>query len=137
MSPELFWMAAVATATALMWVPYILGMIANRGLVPALTARVGDDPGEFAWAQRAQHAHRNAIENLVVFAPLAIAVHLAGAGSEVTALAAMSYFWLRIAHYVLYVLGIPVIRTLVFAAGVACQLTLAAALLIAPAAAGG
>lgn len=131
MSQELYWMAAVATATALMWVPYILGVIVNRGLVQALTARVGDDPGDFGWAKRAQRAHMNAIENLVVFAPLAIGVHVADVGTETTALAAMAYFWIRIAHYVIYALGIPVARTLIFAAGVFCQLILAAALLTA------
>ncbi|MEM7744420.1 MAG: MAPEG family protein [Pseudomonadota bacterium] len=129
MSPELYWMAATAVATALMWVPYILGFITTQGLVPALTARVGDDVGELGWCQRAQRAHLNAIENLVIFAPLAIGVHVAGAGTETTALAAMVYFWVRIAHYVIYTLGIPVIRTLIFAVGVICQLALGFALL--------
>ncbi len=129
MTPELYWMAATAVATALMWVPYILGFIANRGLVSALTARVGDDVGDFGWCQRAQRAHMNAIENLVVFAPLAIGLHVTGAGTETTALAAMAYFWLRIVHYALYTFGVPVARTLIFAGGVICQLTLGFALL--------
>ncbi|MEL6479496.1 MAG: MAPEG family protein [Pseudomonadota bacterium] len=129
MSPELFWMAAVAVMTALLWVPYILSVLIEMGPVNALTGRVGDDPGQTAWAARAQHAHRNAIENLVVFAPLAIGVHVAGAGTETTALAAMIYFWARLAHYVVYCAGIPVVRTLIFAVGVLCQVTLGVALL--------
>lgn len=129
MSPELKWMAATALATGLMWVPYILGMIASRGLVSALTQRDGNDPGGFAWCKRAQRGHMNALENLAVFAPLAIGVHVAGVGTETTAMAAMIFFWVRLAHYLVYLTGIPVIRTLLFAVGVVCQLALATALL--------
>jgi len=35
----------------------------------------------------------NAVENLVVFAPLAIAVQVTGSGNAVTALACEIYFW--------------------------------------------
>ncbi|MEL6265782.1 MAG: MAPEG family protein [Pseudomonadota bacterium] len=131
MSPELFWMAATALLTSLMWAPYIVSLILERGLVSALTERVGDDPGPAAWAERAQRAHRNAVENLVVFAPLAIGVHVAGAGTGVTAAAAAIFFVTRLAHYVVYCTGIPVARTLIFAVGVFCQITLGVALLTA------
>lgn len=129
MSPELYWLAAVAVATALMWLPYVLNILMEMGVVAALVGRAGDDPGSAAWAKRSQRAHLNAIENLAIFAPLALAVHVAGVGSETTALAAMAYFWVRVAHYAVYVAGIPIIRTLLFAAGVICQLALGAALL--------
>ncbi|MEM1276076.1 MAG: MAPEG family protein [Pseudomonadota bacterium] len=132
MSPELFWLAATAVMTALMWVPYILNILAQMGVVTALVSRAGDDPGEAAWAKRAQRAHMNALENLAIFAPLAICVHVAGIGNEMTALAAMAYFWIRLAMWVVHLAGIPVIRTLLFAGGVGCQLALGYALLTAP-----
>ena len=34
-----------------------------------------------------------------------------------TAFWAMAYFWLRLAHAVVYLLGIPYIRTVIFALG--------------------
>ncbi|WGH78108.1 MAPEG family protein [Jannaschia ovalis] len=129
MAPELFWMAATAVMTGLLWVPYILSFIGERGLVGALTRRKGDEVGAADWAQRAQWAHRNAVENLVVFAPLALGVALTGAGTALTALAAAAYFWLRLAHFVVYTAGIPVVRTLLFAGGVVCQLILGIALI--------
>ncbi|MEM8790376.1 MAG: MAPEG family protein [Pseudomonadota bacterium] len=135
MSPELYWLTATAVMTALMWTPYVVNILGQMGVVTALVSRVGDDPGEAAWAKRAQRAHLNALENLAIFAPLALAVHLAGVGSEMTALAAMSYFWLRLAMWIVHVAGIPVIRTLLFAAGVICQLVLGYALLSVPMAA--
>ncbi|MEM7668120.1 MAG: MAPEG family protein [Pseudomonadota bacterium] len=135
MTPELYWLAATAVLTSLLWVPYILNILAEMGVFPALLGRSGDDPGKAVWAQRAQRAHMNAVENLVVFAPLALGVHVAGAGSEMTALAAMAYFWLRLAVYIVHVAGIPIIRTLLFAGGVVCQLILGYALLSMPMAA--
>jgi uncharacterized MAPEG superfamily protein len=39
------------------------------------------------------------------------------------------YFFARLAHYVVFTLGIPVVRVLAFAVGVAAQITLALALL--------
>ncbi|MEM1382466.1 MAG: MAPEG family protein [Pseudomonadota bacterium] len=129
MSPELYWLAATALMTAVLWVPYILVVLAEMGPVTALTQRIGDAPPKAAWAARSQHAHRNAVENLVVFAPLALGVHLAGVGTETTAFACMAFFSLRAAHYVVYMAGIPVVRTVIFFGGVICQIVLAVTLL--------
>jgi len=46
-----------------------------------------------------------------------IAVHLAGKANSMTAFWAMSFFWLRLAHAVVYLLGIPYLRTLIFTLG--------------------
>ena len=46
---------------------------------------------------------------------IVIVAHLANATNEATASAAIAYFWLRIAHYLVYMLGIPFGRTLAFA----------------------
>ena len=46
-----------------------------------------------------------------------IAVHLAGKANAMTAFWAMSFFWLRLAHAVVYLLGIPYVRTLIFTLG--------------------
>jgi uncharacterized MAPEG superfamily protein len=121
MTPELTWLTATALITALMWVPYILVLIAQMGLVGALT--------ETRWARRAKRAHTNAVENLVVFAPLAIAVHVTGTSTAMTATVCAVFFYTRLAHYVVYAAGIPVIRTLLFAVGWACQMILALTLL--------
>ncbi len=51
------------------------------------------------------------------FAALVLVAHIAGAANEATAAAAVVYFWARLAHYGLYVAGVPFGRTLTFAAG--------------------
>ncbi|MCH9670820.1 MAG: MAPEG family protein [Gammaproteobacteria bacterium] len=128
-TPELYWLTLTAVMTALLWLPYILNQIVRMGLMPALTNSNPAATERSDWARRATAAHNNAVENLVVFTALALAVHLTGTGNETTGTACMIYFIVRAAHYIVYVLGVPVLRTLLFAAGVGCQLTLAGAVL--------
>jgi uncharacterized MAPEG superfamily protein len=50
-----------------------------------------------------------------------------GHSTTSTVLACAVYFWARLAHVIVYTLGIPVLRTLAFAVGFVCQVTLALA----------
>ena len=129
MTIELTYLTWVVTLTALMWVPYILNMIVVRGLVDAVG--YPDDPKPMApWATRMKAAHYNAVENLVVFGALVLIAHAGGVSNDATTLACAIYFWSRVVHLVVYTLGIPWIRTLAFAVGLGCQLTLAWQLLV-------
>jgi uncharacterized MAPEG superfamily protein len=65
----------------------------------------------------------------VVFAPLVLALQIASISSTATISACVVYFFTRLAHYIVFTLGIPFVRVLTFAAGVAAQVTLALALL--------
>lgn len=126
--PELFWLTATVVMTALFWLPYIFRFIADTGIWTAVWDPDGEHPLKAAWAQRAHRAHQNAVENLVVFAPLAIMVHVLGLSNETTAAAAAIYFGARAAHYFIYLFGIPVARTLVFFVAWGCQVVLVLAL---------
>lgn len=117
MSAELYWLTLTALATALMWVPYILNRIAVRGLLGALGVGASNETPHADWAERAIKGHANAVENLVVFAPVALTAHLLGVSTSVTATAAAIFFFARIAHYIVYITGLPVLRTPIFAAG--------------------
>ena len=124
MTLELRYLVYVTVLTALLWVPYILNRIAVRGV--ADTMGYPDNPKPVAkWASRLQAAHGNAVENLVVFATLVLVAHVTGVSNEATVLASCGYFWARLAHAVVYALGMPWLRTLTFTAGFACQATLA------------
>jgi uncharacterized MAPEG superfamily protein len=116
MTTDLRMLALTAGITVLMWMPYILAHIANVGLMPALTYRA-DGTALPDWAARAKKAHANAIENLAPFAAVVIVAHLAGVANAATAAAAVVFFWLRLAHYFLYILNVPFGRTLTFAGG--------------------
>ena len=129
MTPELTWLTATALITALMWVPYIVVLIGQMGLAAALTDPHHETEVEARWARRAKRAHTNAVENLVVFAPLAVAVHLTGTSTALTATVCAVFFYSRLAHYLVYAAGLPVVRTLLFAVGWVCQMILALTLL--------
>ena len=116
MTTDLTMLAWTAAITAVMWIPYIVAHILNVGLMPALTY-AADAEALPAWAARAKKAHYNAVENLAPFAGLVIVAHLAGASNAATAAAAITYFWARLAHYLLYASGVPFARTITFAIG--------------------
>jgi uncharacterized MAPEG superfamily protein len=117
MSKELWWLALTLAMTALFAFPYVLNRIAVRGLMGAMANPSPDDKPVPAWARRAQCAHANAVENLVVFAPAVLAVQAAGRGDSLTAAACGLYCFSRLLHYVVYTAGIPVARTLAFFGG--------------------
>jgi uncharacterized MAPEG superfamily protein len=122
-APELFWLTAVTVLTAILWVPYVLNRLLEYGLVAPLLSPPSAIPPRAAWAVRMTAAHTNAVENLVVFAVLVLVAVIAHRTSAATATAAMVYFIARLVHFVVYTAGIPVLRTLAFAAGwVACAM---------------
>lgn len=128
-TPEINALILVASATALMWLPYTAARVLTRGLMPAMANPDPSHPPDPAWAERARRAHSNAVENLAVFAPLVLAAALTGVSTPATVAAAWLYLAARLVHYAVYAAGIPVVRTLAFAAGAGATLTLAAALL--------
>jgi uncharacterized MAPEG superfamily protein len=67
------------------------------------------------------------VENLVPFAAVVIAAQLAGKNGASTALGAQLFFWCRLAHAAVYILGIPYLRTLLWAASVVGMALIAAA----------
>jgi uncharacterized MAPEG superfamily protein len=74
------------------------------------------------WAERAQRAHANLVENLAPFAILVLVAHGAGKANGWTATGAQLFFWARIAHLAVYTAGIVGVRTAVFFVGVAGEL---------------
>lgn len=126
---ELTWLTYTLLLTALLWVPYIVQLIVQLGPVRAIWDPTGAHPHDADWAIRAKRAHYNAVENLVVFAPLVLLVSGLGLNDGVTTTACMVYFFARAAHYIIYVMALPVIRTIAFLIGAGCQITLAARVL--------
>lgn len=129
LTPELYWLTLVTLATAAMWIPYMLARIVTRGMLRTMGNPDPSLPADPAWAQRAQRAHTNAIENLVVFAPLVLVATLIGVSTPATIFAAKLYFFARLVHYCVYAAGIPVVRTLAFLAGFVAIVMFASAIL--------
>jgi uncharacterized MAPEG superfamily protein len=71
------------------------------------------------WVGRAQRAHRNMLESLVLFTALVLVAHVAGKANAMTALGAAIFFYGRLAYAVIYWIGIAWVRTLVWCVAVA------------------
>jgi uncharacterized MAPEG superfamily protein len=71
------------------------------------------------WAGRAQRAHRNMLESLVLFAALVLVAHASDRANEATALGAAVFFYSRLAYAVVYLVGIPYLRTAVWCVSMA------------------
>lgn len=129
-TPELFWLTATVVLTGILWMPYVANRFRELGPPGWSLFPLPDPPPRAPWAIRAVQAHVNAVENLVVFAPLALVVHSLGA-TTVTTQACSVYFFARLAHALVTVGGLPIpLRTAAFLVGFASQMTLGIAILI-------
>ena len=128
MTRELFWLTLTVILTGLLWVPYIINRCQIRGLSGAMANPSRNDKPHSEWANRLMFAHDNAVENLIIFAPLVLILNAADYSTKWTVMACMVYFWSRVAHLIVYALGLPVFRTLAFTVGFLAQAVLALAI---------
>jgi uncharacterized MAPEG superfamily protein len=129
MTRELFWLTLTVILTGLLWLPYVLNRIMVRGVSGAMANPSRTDKPQAEWANRLMFAHDNAVENLIVFAPLVLILNAADVSTPTTVLACAVYFWSRLVHLIVYTAGLPILRTLAFVVGFAAQAVLAVAIL--------
>jgi uncharacterized MAPEG superfamily protein len=128
MSKELLWLTLTVALTGLLWIPYMIDRAQVRGLWASLdNPKPGDTP-QSPWAMRLYFAHSNAVENLVTFAPLVLILDSLNVSTWATVIACAVFFWARLAHAILYALGVPVLRTVAFSVGFICQVVLVLAI---------
>ena len=117
MSVDLKYLAHTAMLTASLWIPYIIAQVMTNGfLSPPNYVDPTPRPVPL-WGQRAHRVYLNAVETFAPFAALVILIQLTGKANPMTAFWTMSFFWLRVAHAVVFLAAIPYIRTLIFVLG--------------------
>lgn len=121
MTDELYWLTLTAAVTLFMGFPYVLERIFRIGGLGVANYSTDGTAGfdqatetPSKWAARAFRAHRNAIESLAIIAILVLTAHVANVKDPNILLGVQIYFFARVAHYIVYVLGLPVIRPLVY-----------------------
>jgi uncharacterized MAPEG superfamily protein len=124
MTPDLIYLAWTALLLALLWIPYFIGLTLEHGLPTPKVYRDPTVPHLPLWVHRANRAHINLVQAFAPFAVLVLTAHVSGQANETTALWAMVFFWSRIGHAIVHVLGIPYIRTVFFLIGVAAVMML-------------
>ncbi len=91
----------------------------QRGLAWNAGARDGDPKPLTGVAARMDRALKNFLETFGFFAVAVLAVFVTQRTNAHTALGAQLYLWSRVAYVPLYAMGIPYLRTLVWAASMA------------------
>jgi uncharacterized MAPEG superfamily protein len=100
----------------------VASMIKAKGWTPTgLLAAMGnrdkvDDCSGFP--ARTDRAAKNMLENMVLFTALVLAASVGGVANPQVEIGARIFFWARIAYIPIYMIGIPVARTAVWAISV-------------------
>jgi uncharacterized MAPEG superfamily protein len=118
MNTELTYLTLSGILAVLLWVPYIAARALNWGIPTFLNNYPEEFPAKSPkqplWAERAQRAHLNMIETLPSFAVVILVAVVSSSLTEVTACWAQIFFFARVAHAIVYILGVPYLRTPVY-----------------------
>jgi uncharacterized MAPEG superfamily protein len=114
MTTDLKYLVYLSVLTAALWIPYIACQVMTNG--PLLPKNYHDPAPRPVpvWGQRAHRVYLNGIEVFAPFAALVIVAQLAGKANAMTAFWSASFFYLRLAHAVVYWAGLAYLRTILF-----------------------
>lgn len=120
METAYFYLALSGILTLLLWTPYILARVFVWGLPTFLNNYPDNFPAEQPepplWAARAQRAHLNMVETMPAFIAVIVAAGFVAPQTAHVDIAswAQIFFFARVAHAVVYIAGIPFLRTPVY-----------------------
>jgi len=112
-----------------LWILLCLALLTEILTLPPLVARVSVDggirwifynrdtvlEGVSPWGCRAVRAHHNLADNLAMYAAVIGIAYVTGAANGVTFVAGVALLIARVLHAVVYIAGIPYLRTALFA----------------------
>jgi len=110
------YLALSGALTVLLWAPYILARLFVWGPITFLNnypkGYPAKEPEVPLWAERSKRAHLNMVETMPAFIAVIVAAGFLAVDSEAAiTMWASVFFYARIAHAVVYSLGIPFLRT--------------------------
>ena len=110
MKPELTWLLFAVALTFGHVLVATIGAQLQVGLATLAANR--EKMVEFkGWAGRAQRAHRNMLENMVLFVPLVLIAVVAGKTNAATRMGAQIFVLARLVYALVYFAGVPWLRT--------------------------
>lgn len=128
MKPEMLLLLWAVGLTFVQMLVAVTGAMLQVGL-PMLAGNRDNMPVLTGWAGRAQRAHRNMVENLVLFVALLILLAVTGKSNQMTVLGAELFFWGRFAYALVYLAGWPWVRTVTWFVSVVGMILIALQLL--------
>lgn len=134
MQDVFIYLALSGVLTVLLWTPYIVARLFVWGL-PAFLNNYpegfpANQPEPPLWAQRAQRAHLNMVETMPAFIAVVVAAAALETGSAAVAQWAAVFFYARVLHAVVYIAGVPYLRTPVYLVSWAAILMIGAEILL-------
>jgi len=122
MSTIYFYLILSGALTLLLWTPYIVARLFVWGPLTFINNYSDEFPKEIPeqplWAERAQRAHLNMVETMPAFIAVVLGASalVNGANQSVLAIAywCAVFFWARVAHAVVYIVGVPFLRTPIY-----------------------
>jgi len=120
METAYYYLALSGLLTVLLWTPYIVARMFTWGIPTFLNnypeGYPKEQPEPPLWAQRAHRAHLNMVETMPAFIAVIVAASQLASPSEFATVAqfAQIFFFARVAHAIVYTLGIPYVRTPVY-----------------------
>ena len=117
MTTELWYLFLTSVLLTVLWIPYIIGQVMNNGpLQPEEYVELRDGSNLPAWVRRANRAHVNLVEQFGAFAGVVVVANLMGLSNSTTQIAAMAFFWARVAHAIVMLTGFRhfMFRTVIF-----------------------
>lgn len=118
MKPELMWLVWAVALTVVQMLIAVTGAFTQVGLMPLVGNR-DSFPALTGWVGRADRAHHNMLENLVLFAALVLVASVSGKANDMVVLGAQIFFWARLVYAAVYLAGVPWLRTGVWTVSVA------------------
>lgn len=135
MQDVFIYLALSGVLTVLLWTPYILARLFVWGLPTFLNnypeGFPAHQPEAPLWAQRAQRAHLNMVETMPAFIAVVVAAALLETGTAAAVAEwAGVFFYARVLHAIVYIAGVPYLRTPVYLVSWAAILMIGAEILL-------
>lgn len=115
---------SIAAATVLIYLPFLVVAYgrAQVGLDMEAPRALFDKLPDYA--KRATWAHQNSFETFTIYAAAALMAYATGTEATAAAVAAVVFVGARLLYSVFYILNVPLARSLMFAIGQVCTITL-------------
>jgi uncharacterized MAPEG superfamily protein len=131
MTIELWMLVWAVVLTFVQMLIAVQGATIQVGLT-RLAGNREDMPALSGWKGRADRSYRNMQEYLLLFAALVLVAHVANAAGSLSALGAQIFLYARVVYAVVYLIGVPWLRTGVWAVSVVGMVLIAVSIFQAP-----
>ena len=113
MEPELFYLLLSVGLCGLLWIPTVVERVFRIGLAETV-GNNPDDKNAPDWAIRLKSAHRNLVDNIIIFGILILILQVVEKSNNTTGFASLIFFYARLVQGISHIIGVTWVRTISF-----------------------